>query len=371
MGLWDPADASGPAAQQFTTGSNTGGYALSEITVNFGLASTAAVPALSIYTSVNGDQGGHIIDYPGSKVVDLTGSVATAGEQSFTPVSATTLSASTKYFVVLSSTGDVLYMQYTNSNNVDAGAAAGWGIKNKTLVTIASVWGEDGPSIEIAVKGTAVAAVTNNAPEFTDGASTTRSVAENTAAGNNVGTAVAATDDDSDTLTYTLGGTDASSFDITGTSGQILTSAALDHEAAKNSYSVTVNVSDGNGGSDSIAVTINVTDVNEKPATPGAPTVSATSNTTDSLDVSWTAPGLNGGPELTGYEVQYRISGSWTSWSHSGTGTTATITGLTASTSYDVQVRALNGETPSDWSLLGHRQHRDPHHHAPQHQARS
>ena len=105
----------------------------------------------------------------------------------------------------------------------------------------------------------------NNAPTFTDGASTTRSVAEWAAADVNIGTAVAATDTDTgDTLTYTLGGTDASSFSIVSTSGQLQTSAALDYET-KSSYAVTVSVSDGRGGSDSIDVTINVTDANDEP----------------------------------------------------------------------------------------------------------
>ena len=46
----------------------------------------------------------------------------------------------------------------------------------------------------------------------------TRMVAENTAAGANIGGPVVATDVDSgDTLTYTLGGTDAASFDIEST----------------------------------------------------------------------------------------------------------------------------------------------------------
>ena len=55
----------------------------------------------------------------------------------------------------------------------------------------------------------------NNAPVFTDGDDTTRAVAENTAAGTNIGAAVAATDADTgDTLTYHLGGTDAASFGI-------------------------------------------------------------------------------------------------------------------------------------------------------------
>ena len=53
----------------------------------------------------------------------------------------------------------------------------------------------------------------NVVPVFTDGATTTRSIAENTAAGTNIGTAIAATDaNTSDTLTYTLTGTDANLF---------------------------------------------------------------------------------------------------------------------------------------------------------------
>ena len=102
----------------------------------------------------------------------------------------------------------------------------------------------------------------NRAPVFTDGENTTRTVAENTAADTNIGTAVAATDADNDTLTYTLSGTDAASFAIVNTSGQLKTSEALDFET-KSSYAVTVSVSDGKGGSDSIGVTISVTDITE------------------------------------------------------------------------------------------------------------
>ena len=124
----------------------------------------------------------------------------------------------------------------------------------------------------------AVAAAGNNAPEFTEGTSTTRSVAENTAGSRNIGTAIAATDaDGGDTLRYTLGGTDMASFAIVSTSGQLRTSAALDYEM-KSSYAVTVSVSDGNGGSDSISVTITVTDVNEQPGRPAAPSVGATAS---------------------------------------------------------------------------------------------
>ena len=104
--------------------------------------------------------------------------------------------------------------------------------------------------------------VINTAPVFTDGTDTTRTIAENSNAGVNIGTTFAATDTDNDTLTYSLGGTDASSFDIDSSSGQLKTNAALDFET-QSSYSVTVSVSDGNGGSASITVTINVTDTFE------------------------------------------------------------------------------------------------------------
>ena len=63
----------------------------------------------------------------------------------------------------------------------------------------------------------------NAAPTFPTG-TVTRSVAENTASGQNVGSPVAATDTDTgDTLTYSLEGTDGGSFTIVGASGQIQT----------------------------------------------------------------------------------------------------------------------------------------------------
>ena len=104
---------------------------------------------------------------------------------------------------------------------------------------------------------------TNTAPVFTDGASTARTIAENTAAGRNIGSPVSATDADNDTLTYTLGGTNAASFSINSSTGQLQTKAALDYET-KTTYTVTVTVSDGSL-TDTITVTINVNDVADTP----------------------------------------------------------------------------------------------------------
>ena len=111
---------------------------------------------------------------------------------------------------------------------------------------------------------------TNTQPVFSS-ATTTRSVAENTANGMNVGAVVSVTD--TDTLTYALVGPDASSFTIETTSGQIQTSAALDFETTQTTYKVVVSVHDNKNAAgdtdatvdDAIAVTISVTDVNEAP----------------------------------------------------------------------------------------------------------
>ena len=198
-----------------------------------------------------------------------------------------------------------------------------------------------------------IASTTSNAvPVFPSG-TITRSVAENTASGQNVGAPVAATDANTgDTLTYSLEGTDGGSFTIVGASGQIQTSAALNHEA-KSSYSVTVKVNDGTVNATK-AVTISVTDVDEPPDQPATPIVSAKSGTTDSLDVSWSAP-ANTGPPITDYDVRYRIgtTGSFTSHPFSGAGRSTTIGGLTADTEYEVQVRASNVEDTSPWSASG------------------
>ena len=195
----------------------------------------------------------------------------------------------------------------------------------------------------------------NNPPVF-DPTAVSRSVAENTAAGENVGAAVTATDADTgDTLTYTLGGADAAFFDIVSTSGQIQTTTGVtyDHEA-KASYTVVVTASDGTDSADA-TVTISVTDVNEPPAAPAAPAVAGLSGSTTSLTVSWSAPPNTGKPAITSYDVQYRQgnSGGFTNGPQDATATSATITGLMASTSYQVQVRATNDEGDSAWSGSG------------------
>ena len=107
-------------------------------------------------------------------------------------------------------------------------------------------------TVTINVISTETETPTNSTPSFTDGSHTTRTVAENTTKGVNIGKPVAATDTDNDALTYTLSGPDAASFDIDNTTGQLKTNTDLDYET-KNRYTVTITVSDG-----SLTITITV-----------------------------------------------------------------------------------------------------------------
>ena len=194
----------------------------------------------------------------------------------------------------------------------------------------------------------------NSAPTFPETPSITRSVAENTPVGQNVGAAVTATDPDGGLLVHSLEGPDRDSFDIDSGNGQLTTNAALDADT-KDEYLVTVTVEDGDGGSAAIEVKITVDNVDEPPSKPDAPTVTPTEDLSTSLDVSWVAP-ANMGPPITTYDVQYRAgtTGNFTNVPQNVAGTSDKIaTNLTAGTSYQVRVRGTNAEGASPWSNVG------------------
>ena len=70
--------------------------------------------------------------------------------------------------------------------------------------------------------------------------------------------------------------------------------------------------------------------------------LTATSTTSSSITLSWSAPSSGGTP--SSYTVQYRLGGAttWTTSTTGITGTSASISGLTANTAYSIQVIAVN-----------------------------
>ena len=116
-----------------------------------------------------------------------------------------------------------------------------------------------------------IVAAVNSTPSFPVAETGQRNVDEGSDAGDNVGEPVEAVDEEDDSLTYVLGGMDASSFVIDG-AGQIrvASSTTLDYEI-KVSYALTVSVSDGKDEQgntdlsvdDAKGVTISVVDVEE------------------------------------------------------------------------------------------------------------
>ncbi len=110
-----------------------------------------------------------------------------------------------------------------------------------------------------------------------------------------------------------------------------------------------------------MTVTVTVEDVTEQPGTPAAPQVAQA--TFNSLKISWSAP-TNTGPAITAYDVRYILNSAsdedkaddskWTevtdAWTSGSGALEYTISPLSPSTSYDVQVRAESDEGMSDWS---------------------
>ena len=152
--------------------------------------------------------------------------------------------------------------------------------------------------------------------------------------------------------TYTVEGLPSGLTFTEATTGGGGTIAGTPTELTDGAKSVTYKVTDGSDPmqSDTAALTFTV---NDKPDTPAAPTVTATVNTSGSLDVTWVAPADNNSP-ITDYELQHREMGAIT-WMHTpnlGTSTRKTFTALTDGTVYEFQVRARNAIDWSDWSVM-------------------
>jgi hypothetical protein len=102
-----------------------------------------------------------------------------------------------------------------------------------------------------------------------------------------------------------------------------------------------------------IATTDWSTNASGVPGAASAPTSVVATSGRSGMSVSWTAPSSNGGSAITDYLVQYATTsgGAYTTFSDgTSTTTSATITGLTAGSTYYVRVAAVNALTTGTYS---------------------
>ena len=252
-------------AQRFTTGPSAAGYRLSDVLVQFQSGGEFNLSVCAV--QANNTPTDTCWNFTAPSSFDENSNLT------FTAPSNANLAAGTSYSVVLKPkvASTEFGFQMTSGNGEDSGGAAGWSIADGSHLLSGTNWNSQANKVRIRVRG----AVLNTDPTFDENPPVTREINENVAGVTSVGLPVSASDGDNDTLHYSLGGTDASSFTIVSTSGQIQTKSGTtyNHES-KDSYTVTVNVRDNkdeDGDTDSandasIAVTVDVVDLDE-PAT--------------------------------------------------------------------------------------------------------
>ena len=156
-------------AQGFTTGSNSGGYALGSVQVYFRDFTLPDRVRVSIYSESSG--------LPDSSLAVLTNPASVPGSSLATfnaPANTPTLAADTSYFVVVEAVTSAFTVGRTNTNNEDAGGASGWTINNSrhSRSSDSGSWSTANEELRIAVSGSAVAS-TNAAPTAANGTVTT------------------------------------------------------------------------------------------------------------------------------------------------------------------------------------------------------
>ncbi|MBS0559547.1 MAG: fibronectin type III domain-containing protein [Proteobacteria bacterium] len=168
-----------------------------------------------------------------------------------------------------------------------------------------------------------------------------------------LGVAIGAVTYSSATVTWAvpvLGGVPsgyAVQYRVTGQSGWTTqsvtgTSAILSGLVSSTGYDVEVIASNAFGAGPASTIVTAATAA-QPSSPPGTPTgLAASSVTSTSLMIAWTAP-TTGGAVGT-YTVQYRITGqsTWTTFSSSVAATSVSVTGLAPSTQYDLSVFAVN-----------------------------
>ncbi|WP_322993932.1 Ig-like domain-containing protein [Limnohabitans sp.] len=185
---------------------------------------------------------------------------------------------------------------------------------------------------------------TNTAPTITSGSAA--NVAENAATSTVVYTAIATDVDAGQTLSYSLSGTDAGSFDINASTGVVTLKASANYES-KASYSFNVVATDNGTGTltDTKAVTVTVTNVNEAPTiTSGASGTVAENAATSTVVYTATATDVDAGQTLS-YSLTGTDAGSFDIDASTGVVTLKASANYESKASYSFNVVATDNGT--------------------------
>ena len=158
----DQAGISNNIAQEFTTGSNEGGYILSSVDV-VSADSEGDEFTASVCTATSGD-------VPSSTCTDLTSPDSFArGTLTFTALGNIVLAKDTDYFVVFNLGSNTVVFDRVGSDSEDAGAAAGWSIGDSYHDFRNGSWAETstGKALRIAINGYASEVLLSNLSQTT------------------------------------------------------------------------------------------------------------------------------------------------------------------------------------------------------------
>ena len=246
----------------------TGGWAIGRATgvATVRLTLTGLTPATAYKADVS-----LASDYAGATRVTFT---TLANNPPTFPYAATTLSATASELARTSATLNATIQggagqQRTVYFRWRAGATGGWAVGRATGVatvrleltglTPATAYTADVSLASDYAGATRVTFTTlaNNPPTFPY-AATTLAVLEGNGPGNPIATPVTATDPDGDTLTYSLSGTDAASFEVQENGRIVVGRGLILDYAQQQTYSLTLTASDSYQGSASISLTIQV-----------------------------------------------------------------------------------------------------------------
>ena len=190
---------------------------------------------------------------------------------------------------------------------------------------------------------------TNDAPTFSN-APYTANVGEGDAAAA-VYTASAVDEDSGDSLSFSLSGTGSTDFTIDSATGVITLTSSLDYET-KQSYTLNLRVSDGNGGVGTTTLTVTVIDANDVPVLLSAPySVSVAEN----QPIGTTVLNVGATDQDPSDTLTFSLSGSnnahFSIGSSTGVITTAQALNRESVNSYSLTVSVSDGTTSANESL--------------------